>query len=168
MSRVLVLNLDYEPLNICNYQRAIKMIINGKADPLHFYDMVIKSSNGEEFELPSVVRLRHNVKKKYHRTIKVSRHGIFSRDNFTCQYCGKKNVNLTLDHIKPRHLGGSHTWDNLVACCSACNNKKGWKTLDQSGMKLLSVPRVPKYHFAALLTEYESVKENVWQYYIPL
>ena len=60
MSRVLVLNLDYEPLNICNYQRAIKMIVNGKADALHFYDSRIKTADSS-FELPSVVRLKHKV-----------------------------------------------------------------------------------------------------------
>jgi 5-methylcytosine-specific restriction endonuclease McrA len=168
MSRVLVLNLDYEPLNICNAQRALKMILNGKADVLHSYDSVLMSGGGDIFEIPSVVRLRHNVKKRYVRTFRVSRHGIFSRDNFTCQYCGKKNVDLTLDHIYPRHLGGSHTWDNLVACCKKCNALKGWKTLEQSGMALLSTPKVPKYHFASLLTSSEDTHDNVWQYYIQL
>lgn len=168
MSRVLVLNLDYEPLNICNSQRALKMIINGKADVLHSYDSVIISGGGDIFEIPSVVRLRHNVKKRYVRSFKVSRHGIFSRDNFLCQYCGKKNLDLTLDHIYPRHLGGAHTWDNLVACCRKCNASKGCKTLEQSGMKLLSIPKVPKYHFASLLTSSEETHDNVWQYYIQL
>jgi 5-methylcytosine-specific restriction endonuclease McrA len=167
MSRVLVLNLDYEPLNICNYQRALKMIINGKADALHFYDSIIKTADNS-FELPSVVRLKHNVKKRYVRTFRVSRHGIFSRDNFTCQYCAKKNADLTLDHIYPRHLGGSHTWGNLVACCKKCNASKGSKTLEQSGMALLSTPKVPKYHFSCMLSDQEFTEENIWHYYIQM
>lgn len=167
MSRVLVLNLDYEPLNICNYQRAIKMIINGKADALHFYDSIIKTTGGT-FELPSVVRLKHKVNKKHNKSFRVSRHGIFSRDNYTCQYCGKKNVQLTLDHVIPRYLGGAHSWDNLVACCSSCNNKKGWKTLEQSGMKLLSKPKSPRYHFSCMLSEQEFMSDNIWHYYIQM
>jgi len=167
MSRVLVLNLDYEPLNICNYRRAMKMIVNGKADILHFYSREIISGGGKSFTIPSVVRLRHNVKRKFIKTFRVSRNGIFSRDNFTCQYCGRKDVELTLDHIYPRHLGGSHSWDNLAACCKNCNAKKGWKTLDQSGMHLLSVPKTPRYSFASLLTPYEEHSDSIWQYYLP-
>lgn len=167
MTRVLVLNLDYEPLNICNVSRAMKMVHVGKADVLHFYDFAFRTGGGNEIVIPSVVRLRHNVKKKHIKSFKVSRHGIYARDKFSCQYCGRKDAQLTLDHIYPRHLGGAHSWDNLVACCRGCNNKKGWKTLEQSGMNLLSVPKIPRYSFASLLTNNEETN-NIWHYYIPM
>ena len=108
-----------------------------KAETLHFKDdSYFFTGAGQQFQVPSVIRLKYNIKKKGNPVYKVSRMGIFSRDNFTCQYCGSRKQNLTLDHVHPRHLGGKHTWDNLVTCCNRCNNSKGWKTLDESGMKL--------------------------------
>ncbi len=166
MSRVLLLNLDYEPLNICELSRAMKLLLVGKADTLHYYEgKQIYSGGGNCFSMPSVIRLRHNIKKKHTRSFKVSRVGVFSRDNFSCQYCGCKSSELTLDHVNPRHLGGTHTWDNLVACCKKCNSSKGWKTLDQSGMKLLSKPKQPRYSFQSVLCRYQEIDE-AWNYYL--
>ena len=65
------------------------------------------------------------------------------RRTYTCQYCGKHTKNLTIDHIYPKHLGGPHTWENVVAACPSCNHRKGGRTLKESGMKLLSVPKAP-------------------------
>jgi 5-methylcytosine-specific restriction endonuclease McrA len=167
MVRCLVLNSDYEPLNICGMNRALKLVYVGKADILHEMDKTLVLGNGNQINLPSVVRLRKQIKKRSFSEYKVSRRGIFTRDNFICQYCGKKDGDLTLDHVHPRHLGGKHTWDNLVTCCNRCNNSKGWKTLDESGMKLLSIPKRPKYSYHSVLSKffYESDREE-WRYYL--
>ena len=53
------------------------------------------------------------------------------RDQYTCQYCGLKTRDLTLDHVIPRHRGGPHTWDNLVTACRSCNHRKGGKALEE-------------------------------------
>lgn len=45
----------------------------------------------------------------------------FHRDAFTCQYCGKKGVELTVDHIVPIVYGGRHTLENLRTACRSCN-----------------------------------------------
>jgi len=47
----------------------------------------------------------------------------FKRDNFTCQYCGRKapDVVLQIDHILPRSRGGLNSKDNLVTACIECN-----------------------------------------------
>jgi 5-methylcytosine-specific restriction endonuclease McrA len=92
--------------------------------------------------------------------------GIFSRDNFTCQYCGSRKQNLTLDHVHPRHMGGLHVWENLVTCCSDCNHKKGGKKLELSGMKLLSKPKVPRYTFNYLLNRPIDREDEYWSYYL--
>ena len=166
MSRVLLLNLDYEPLNVCDLSRAMKLLLVGKADALHYDESdVIYSGGGDVFIVPKVIRLRHNVKRKHLRDYKVSRIGVFSRDSFTCQYCGNANNELTLDHVTPRHLGGKHSWDNLVTCCRRCNASKGWKTLEQCGFKLLSKPKVPRYSFQAILGKMQTIDET-WSYYL--
>jgi 5-methylcytosine-specific restriction endonuclease McrA len=50
---------------------------------------------------------------------------------------------LTVDHIIPRHLGGMHTWENLVAACPSCNHHKGGRTVEQAQMHLLRTPGEP-------------------------
>jgi len=68
-------------------------------------------------------------------TAAVTSRVLFARDRYTCQYCGRvaapgqaRKV-LTVDHVKPAHLFESRkaatTWDNVVAACFACNNRKG-------------------------------------------
>lgn len=58
------------------------------------------------------------------------------RDSFTCQYChkGLPAAKLTLDHVTPKSRGGKSTWENLAACCYACNNRKGDKTPAEARM----------------------------------
>jgi 5-methylcytosine-specific restriction endonuclease McrA len=167
MTRVLLLNADYEPINICTINRAMKLILKGKAEPLHIAEgKFIYSAGGFSHQIPSVIRLNLQVKKRYNKEFKVSRLGVYARDNFTCQYCSSKDSELTLDHIYPRHLGGTHTWDNLVACCKKCNNTKAWKTLDQAGMKLLSKPKCPKYSFHTIIKNYIGSDYEEWNYYL--
>lgn len=167
MFRVLLLNADYEPLNICSLNRAMKLIVNDKADYLHILETkTIKTSSGTSLTIPTVIRLKYQIKKKYNLQYKVSRVGVYSRDNFTCQYCGKTNVELSLDHVYPKHLGGEHSWENLVTCCKKCNGQKGWKTLEQAGMKLLNKPRVPKVGFNLKLKNYSGCDYEEWNYYL--
>ena len=167
MNRVLLLNADYEPLSICTIRKAVNLMLKGKAEPIHFLENNFLNTVGEENIIrPTVLRLNYQIKRKYTREYKVSRLGIYNRDNHTCQYCGVKNNELTLDHVYPRHLGGSHTWDNLVTCCKKCNNTKAWKTLDQAGMRLLSKPRSPKWSFHTLLANHNGTDYEEWNYYL--
>ena len=41
-----------------------------------------------------------------------------------CEYCGSTD-HLSLDHIEPLSLGGSHTDSDIVKACRACNSSKG-------------------------------------------
>ena len=167
MNRVLLLNSDYEPLHICTLKRAIKLLILEKAESLHCIDNnYARSGSGNYLSIPSVIRLRYQVKRKPKKEIKVSRIGIYNRDNFTCQYCGIRNKDLTLDHVHPRHLGGCHTWDNLVTCCKKCNHFKAWRTVEQSGMKLMSKPKCPKFSIHTYLKNYAGADFEEWNYYL--
>ncbi|HMP53259.1 MAG TPA: HNH endonuclease, partial [Candidatus Melainabacteria bacterium] len=102
MSKVLVLNASYEPLNICTWRRAIVLLLKGKAE------QVEHNNNGRliyaDTPLPTVIRLRHYVKIPY-KEISLSRRNILHRDSYTCQYCGVRRHDLTIDHIIPRSRG---------------------------------------------------------------
>jgi len=160
---VLVLNASFEPLNVCNTRRAIGLIVNGKASLVLNGRGEIRTIR-EIFPRPSIIRLGHMV----HRprpVVKLNRREIFRRDHFTCQYCGLKHPNLTIDHVVPKRAGGASTWENLVTACPQCNHKKGGLTLAQSHMQLLSVPVAPPasagYRFAHYLEIYREWKTYV-------
>jgi len=115
-----------------------------KAELVCKRDGLIVRSINSSIPLPSVIRLNSYLRLPY-RKIEISRKNIHYRDDFTCQYCGKKSKELTIDHIIPKSRGGDDSWENLVSCCKACNNKKGDKTPAEAGMKLLSKPYKPNY-----------------------
>jgi 5-methylcytosine-specific restriction endonuclease McrA len=138
---VLVLNANFEPINICNTRRAIGLILSGKADMVmngRGYVHTVKLTIPQ----PSVIRLDIMVRRPRPR-LKLTRREIFRRDNYTCQYCGRHATELTLDHVVPKHLGGGHTWTNVVAACPACNHHKGGRKLEEARMVLLHVPKEP-------------------------
>jgi 5-methylcytosine-specific restriction endonuclease McrA len=150
---VLVLNANYEPLNVCSTKRAISLIFSEKALLVINGRGVIKTVS-TAYPAPSIIRLDQMIKRPRPK-VKLTKIEIFRRDDFTCQYCGQKPAKLTIDHVIPRHLGGMHIWDNVVTACPACNHKKGGKTTRQANMKLLSIPRAPdasaEYRFGRYL-----------------
>jgi 5-methylcytosine-specific restriction endonuclease McrA len=138
---VLVLNANFEPINICSTRRAIGLILNDKAT-------LVLNGRGEiktvsrTFPRPSVIRLDHMIKRPRPH-VRLTKREVLRRDDYTCQYCGQHVSYLTIDHVIPRHLGGRHTWENLVAACPSCNHRKGGRTLDQVQMRLLHPPHEP-------------------------
>lgn len=50
---------------------------------------------------------------------------VFRRDNYTCRYCGRNDVPLTVDHLILWEEGGPSIPENLVACCRRCNKARG-------------------------------------------
>lgn len=164
---VLVLNSDYAPLNVCNIRRAVALVYLGKVDVLHTDEQDIRTLRGR-VDSPSVVRLRQHVRRPLPE-LRLSRRSILARDNYTCQYCGQKAKDLTVDHVIPKRLGGPTTWENLVCCCKKCNTKKGDKTLHQMGVTLPRQPRKPKYVPFISLTKFMNGARNiVWRDYLPI
>ncbi len=134
-SPVLVLNANFEPLNVCTTRRALGLLISGKAEMLlngRGYVHTIR----QDYPRPSIIRIDHMIHRPRPR-VRLSKREIFRRDNYACQYCGSKTGRLTIDHIIPRHRGGDHTWDNLATACQSCNLKKGGRTLREAHMILL-------------------------------
>ncbi len=106
---------------------------------------------------PSVIRLQSFIRVPY-KKVDLSRKNILRRDSFRCQYCGSQSHPLTLDHIIPRSRGGQDSWENLVAACIPCNNRKGNRTPEEVGLRLMTVPRKPNHiiflkHFMAKVDE---------------
>lgn len=138
---VLVLNANFEPINVCDTRRALGLLLSEKA-------ALVLNGRGEVRTVsrtvprPSVIRLQKMVSRPRPQ-LKLTRREIFRRDGFACQYCGKHTPDLTIDHVIPRHLGGQHVWSNVVAACPACNHRKGGRRLEDSGMKLLHAPVEP-------------------------
>ena len=88
----------------------------------------------------------------------VAAHDGIRRDGHRCQYCGRPDLSLTVDHIVPVSRGGEDTWENLVCACVACNNKKGDRTPDGARMPLRRKPMRPNHvtfirHFVGTLDE---------------
>jgi 5-methylcytosine-specific restriction endonuclease McrA len=157
---VLVLNANFEPIHVCTLRRAVNMMLAEKATLVVNGRGEIKTVSAS-FPRPSVIRLARMVPRPRPR-INISRKEIFRRDNYTCQYCGKRVPDLTVDHVIPRHLGGQHIWVNVVTACSSCNHRKGGRTVDEANLHLLRVPREPPvsayYLFSShlhLYTEWE-------------
>jgi 5-methylcytosine-specific restriction endonuclease McrA len=162
---VLVLNQDYEPLNVTNLPRAFKLVFGARAEVLEYDHQMIRTVR-EVFRAPSVIRLQHRVRRPRPR-VKLTRREVFSRDRHTCQYCGHTAHDLTLDHVIPRHRGGTHTWENLVAACKPCNHRKGSKTLDEARLRLVRPPFEPRSDLYSLFTPYLADERNeAWRTYL--
>lgn len=160
---VLVLNASYEAISICTAKRALKMWSKGivrieETYPHPFYrDML----------LPSVIRLisyRHVPRKKN----TVSRRNLLIRDRHTCQYCAEKMnpAKLTLDHVVPRSRGGASTWENLVAACLPCNNRKANRTPEEAGMVLSIPPKAMSLHTHRSLMRTMGGEITEWRKYL--
>jgi len=139
---VLLLNQNYEPLNVCSLRRALVLVLGGKAEILENGRGFIHSVS-RAWPVPSVVRLGYTIRRPPPR-VRLCRKEVFRRDDYTCQYCGRRTRSLTMDHVVPRHRNGKYEWNNLVSACAACNRRKGGKTLDQAHMALLHEPHEPK------------------------
>ena len=154
---VLVLNANFEPLNVCSTRRAVGLLVAGRAEMLvngRGYAHTVRLT----YPRPSIIRLGHMIKRPRPRG-PLTKREIFRRDGFACQYCGTRGGRLTIDHVIPRHRGGDHSWSNLVTACAGCNLRKGGRTLPEARMVLLRPVQEPHasahYLFGSHLTENE-------------
>jgi 5-methylcytosine-specific restriction endonuclease McrA len=146
MEHTLVLNATYEPLRIVSWQKAITLLFQGKVEVIANYDREIRGVT-VRVKLPSVLRLlRHVRMKRPFAEVPFSRPNVYARDDYHCQYCGGRfpSSELTFDHVMPVARGGHKGWDNIVTCCVTCNRRKGDRTPEQAGMKLIRKPRRPE------------------------
>jgi 5-methylcytosine-specific restriction endonuclease McrA len=163
---VLVLNASYEPINICAARRALVLILKGVASPEEQGTVHVHSAR-QAVRVPSVIRLLE-YRRIPHQTRALSRKNILMRDRYTCQYCHQTlpSNELTLDHVIPRSRAGETTWENLVACCHHCNNRKGNRTPEEAGMRLARSPRPFSLHTSRHLMRLLGKGEDQWRKYL--
>jgi 5-methylcytosine-specific restriction endonuclease McrA len=160
---VLVLNSSLQPLSVIPERRLIVLLSKKKVTFLDnsMRELIEESIKARRLELerPVIVQLLANVRIP-RVALQPTRSNILLRDDETCQYCGKRTRDLTLDHIIPRSRGGQSTWENLVASCKACNGKKGNRLLKEVNMHLLRPPRPLTQEYAGLfLLRYPKLRQ---------
>jgi len=160
--QVLVLNQNYAPLQICNVKHAIVMLYLNRVEMVESDGVMIHTVD-DSFPLPTVVRVKRYIDYRGYEIV-LSRKNIMRRDEFRCQYCGKHDSQLTLDHVQPKRYGGKDTWENLVTACIRCNNVKGDRTPEQAEMPLLRKPKKP--HYVQFLKQHIDEPIQSWKPYI--
>ena len=141
--RTLVLDMAYQPHRIVTWQRAVTMLFQQKVEIVEEYDEVIYSRTFI-MKMPAVIRLLRAVSRK--KAVRFSRMNVLTRDNWTCQYCGKRlpTRKLNYDHVIPRSQGGKTVWENIVTSCYPCNDRKRDRTPQQAGLRLRKQPYKPR------------------------
>ena len=147
----LALNASYEPLTIVPSRRAVRLVLDGKAEILEREGDRRFRSERRVVPWPAVIRLVSfvYVPRRFRR--QVTNTFLFARDRYTCMYCGRHRRELggreflTRDHVLPISRGGTNAWENVVTSCSRCNCRKGNRLPAETGMTLLAQPREPDY-----------------------
>jgi HNH endonuclease len=158
---ILMLNCNWYPIGFCDVFHAVSKVCSGRAKlldtktyQLHdIYDW-FKFVNGDhymlttsgQFAIPEVIVSCFYNKIPLYKPYP-NKKNILKRDNYICQYTGKKlsHKEATVDHILPKSRGGSFSWDNCVASSFFINNFKKNRTPDETGIKLLKSPRSPTW-----------------------
>jgi len=165
-SRTLLLNASFEPLRVISWQRAIRLMTLGKVEVVETYDREIRSVSFV-VKMPAVVRLLRFIRRKT-GGVKFSRRSIYVRDGFSCQYCGERLAasELTYDHVLPRKVGGRTTWTNIVTACWPCNARKGGRSPEEAGMRLLRTPTRPEWLPVVTFTIHLKSAPEAWREYL--
>lgn len=169
---VLILNKHFLAIQVCSVREAIIILYKGNAKVI---DENWRQYTFDQWESRSSFIIDTPEEKKYYgiihspkhwllapqviiltnyaeklpdiKQIRFSRKNVMVRDQYVCQYCGHTGTtaNLTLDHVLPRSRGGLSSYSNIVTACKLCNSKKGNKTPEEAGMKLLKKPITPQW-----------------------
>lgn len=162
----LLLNNNHEVLSFITDRRSIKFILSESVDILSTWDDSFSYYN-QTINFPAVLRLKYLIKRPRPNVI-FSRAAVFKRDDLKCQYCSKslRTDLMTIDHVIPKIKGGSNrSFTNCVAACYVCNNRKGGRTPEEAGMKLLKQPVVPVIGSVKKIEDVTTWHSD-WNYYL--
>lgn len=179
----LVLNRSWQPVHVTTVRRALCMVFRDAArivcpESLAIYDFdgwidQPIPSRAETIRSPSVRIVAPEVilLSRYNRVpcheAPFTRRNLFLRDDYTCQYCGKRSGSqlLSVDHVHPRSRGGSTTWENCVLACVGCNARKADQTPKEAGLRLLRKPERPRW--TPYLNLRPSQRMESWEKFTP-
>jgi len=186
---VLVLNRLWQAVNVCSARRALTLLFQGHAQAVlcrpdgtyqtfNFREWSDFSQAEPDPDSISTVSFRIRIPRIIlvlffdrvpKKEVTFTRHNIFERDQNTCQYCGRvfDRRDLNLDHVIPKDRGGPTTWENIVCSCIECNTRKGNRTPQEAGMRLIRKPKKPRWrpflHITVGFQHHES-----WKHFIDL
>ncbi len=187
--QVLVLNRLWQAVNVCSVRRALTLLFQGQAQVVldggdgsfqtygfrEWRDLSENQTHPEsihaisfKIRVPRVILLMV-FDQLPAKEVKFTRHNIFERDKNTCQYCGRtlERKDLNLDHVVPRDRGGPTTWENIVCSCIPCNTRKGNRTPQEAGLRLVRKPRRPKWR-PFLHVQVGIPTHDQWRHFIDL
>lgn len=179
----LVLNSDYTPIAIIDWKKAMvwsyRSCHNSTCVPMdiiEYYNQDYIQTIGTQLLLPAVIKTKQYLK-LHKQSVNFSRKNLFTRDNYTCQYCGLRysQNELTYDHVIPKSQWASKSisptnWTNIVTACARCNRKKSNKTPSQAKMKLQNQPIRPisNYKYLHVTSRLSIMKDSMpeeWKIY---
>lgn len=159
----LVLNRGWTPVHVTAVRHALTLVYTDRAaivcpdsyQPYTFEEWIKRGvHNGNpriravrfELEAPEVIVLR-GYEKVPPRGVVFNRRNLLRRDDYTCQYCGKRVApeRWTIDHVVPLSRGGRTDWNNCVLACHRCNGRKADLTPHEARMRLLKMPAQPRW-----------------------
>lgn len=188
MESVLLLNVDYTPLEVISWRRAIELLYREAVVRVEAYAGRFLHSASEAMPFPAVVRL---VDRYARRKVRRSRKNVIARDGYTCQYCGAqprkksgspKLSELTIDHVVPQAqaVNGwvtlpwrsgqrvrTSAWENVLTACAPCNTFKADRTPTEAGMQMRKVPKAPTPYEIAWMSLFQIRIPEEWKDYLP-
>jgi 5-methylcytosine-specific restriction endonuclease McrA len=166
MDNVNVLKLDssFKPVEVISWQEAVILTWLNKAWAVEYTDEWVRSAK-EAFQIPSVIALFRYIDEKFF-SLPCTRKNILARDDHQCQYCGNyfRESDLTIDHVIPKSKGGKNEWDNVVAACKACNQRKSDYLLENSPVSIIRKPKKPSYR--SLIEKRIGDANSKWKEYL--
>lgn len=158
MQNCVILNGDYSYLNTVSWQKAIKLMVKGKATVIKYTEIVVRTAEKAIVKIPAVMKLIKIIRTIYRTKVPFSKKNVMIRDGFVCQYCGSLKE-LTIDHVKPVSRGGKSIFENCVTACKDCNNKKSNRLPSEIQMYLKKQPISPTI---SEFTRIKAVKAGVY------
>jgi 5-methylcytosine-specific restriction endonuclease McrA len=138
MEQTLLLNATYEPLRVVHWQKAITLWCQGKVEIVAHYDREVRSVSFS-IKLPSVIRCCAVFACAGRPSTSRFRARTSTLETTIPASTAATPLRLLID-VRSRYSGrpgGRKDWENIVTCCITCNRKKGGRTPDQAGMRLV-------------------------------
>ena len=186
---VLVLNRLWQAVNVCSVERAMTLLCGGHAQVVMECDGAFNTfsfgawcdfsqAQANEAEVVRTISMRIRIPRIILllffdrlpvKEVKFTRHNVFARDRNTCQYCGQHfdRKDLNIDHVVPRQRGGLTTWTNVVCSCVECNRRKGSRSPEESGMRLIRKPKKPRWR-PFVEVQFTITADHSWRHFLDL